>query len=58
MATTQAAPEKKGFINFDFLQKLGKVLMTVIAVMPAAGLMISLGNSSWCRWAAAILRQS
>lgn len=31
-------------INFDFLQKLGKVLMTVIAVMPAAGLMLSLGK--------------
>ena len=44
MATTQAAPGKKGLINFDFLQKLGKVLMTVIAVMPAAGLMISLGK--------------
>lgn len=37
-------PKKEGFINFDFLQKLGKVLMTVIAVMPAAGLMISLGK--------------
>ena len=37
-------PKKKGFTNFDFLQKLGKVLMTVIAVMPAAGLMISLGK--------------
>lgn len=37
-------PKKKGFLNFDFLQKLGKVLMTVIAVMPAAGLMISLGK--------------
>ena len=36
-------PEKKG-INFDFLQKLGKVLMTVIAVMPAAGIMLSLGK--------------
>lgn len=38
--------KKKGkfHINFDFLQKLGKVLMTVIAVMPAAGLMISLGK--------------
>lgn len=35
--------EKKA-INFDFLQKLGKVLMVVIAVMPAAGLMISLGK--------------
>lgn len=36
--------DKKGKINFDLLQKLGKVLMTVIAVMPAAGLMISLGK--------------
>jgi len=35
--------KKKG-LNFDLLQKLGKVLMTVIAVMPAAGLMISLGK--------------
>ncbi len=35
---------KKIKINFDFLQKLGKVLMAVIAVMPAAGLMISLGK--------------
>lgn len=35
---------KHGKINFDFFQKLGKVLMTVIAVMPAAGLMISLGK--------------
>ena len=47
MATTKAAPGKKGLINFDFLQKLGKVLMTVIAVMPAAGLMISLGTVSY-----------
>ena len=42
-----AEPEKKKKklgINFDFLQKLGKVLMTVIAVMPAAGLMLSLGK--------------
>ncbi len=37
------APKKRGF-NFDLLQKLGKVLMTVIAVMPAAGLMISIGK--------------
>ena len=37
-------PKKKRGFNFDFLQKLGKVLMTVIAVMPAAGLMISLGK--------------
>ena len=35
---------KKNIINFDLLQKLGKVLMVVIAVMPAAGLMISLGK--------------
>ena len=36
--------KRKLHINFDFLQKLGKVLMTVIAVMPAAGLMISIGK--------------
>ena len=36
--------QKKSMINFDFLQKLGKVLMTVIAVMPAAGLMLSVGK--------------
>lgn len=40
----ETKPKKKFAINFDFLQKLGKVLMTVIAVMPAAGLMISVGN--------------
>ncbi len=39
----EEASSKKEF-NFDFLQKLGKVLMTVIAVMPAAGLMISIGK--------------
>ena len=43
--TGAASKEKKKLnINFDFLQKLGKVLMTVIAVMPAAGFMISLGK--------------
>ena len=39
--------ERKNFKDspaFDFLQKLGKVLMVVIAVMPAAGIMISLGK--------------
>lgn len=36
--------EGKKLLNFDFLQKLGKVLMVVIAVMPAAGLMISVGK--------------
>lgn len=36
--------KKKLKINFDFLQKFGKALMVVIAVMPAAGLMISLGK--------------
>ena len=36
--------EEKRRVNFDVLQKLGKVLMVVIAVMPAAGLMISLGK--------------
>lgn len=42
--TSGSVLAKKAFINFDTLQKLGKVLMTVIAVMPAAGLMISLGK--------------
>ncbi|MBQ7789526.1 MAG: PTS transporter subunit EIIC [Clostridia bacterium] len=40
-------PNKKRFDRskvFDFLQKLGKVLMVVIAVMPAAGIMISIGK--------------
>ena len=40
----QKKEKKKSKINFEFLQKLGKVLMVVIAVMPAAGLMISLGK--------------
>lgn len=35
---------KKKLVNFEFLQKLGKAMMVVIAVMPAAGLMISLGS--------------
>lgn len=39
-----SAEKKKPSVNFDFLQKLGKTLMTVIAVMPAAGLMISVGR--------------
>ena len=34
----------KKMISFDFWQKLGKALMVVIAVMPAAGLMISIGK--------------
>ena len=40
----EKTPKKNFKINFDLLQKLGKVLMAVIAVMPAAGLMISLGK--------------
>lgn len=41
----EKSKEKKNVkFNFDFLQKLGKVLMVVISVMPAAGLMISLGK--------------
>ena len=41
---TKKKEKKKFAINFDVLQKLGKVLMAVIAVMPAAGFMISLGK--------------
>ena len=40
--TGDAPKRKKRFLNFDFLQKLGKVLIVVIAVMPAAGLAISI----------------
>ena len=40
----QAEEKRRLNVNFDFLQKLGKVLMTVIAVMPAAGFMLSLGK--------------
>ena len=36
--------EKERRFSFDFLQKLGKVLMTVIAVMPAAGIVLSIGK--------------
>lgn len=43
-AAADQKPKKKIGIDFDFLQKLGKVLMTVIAVMPAAGLMLSIGK--------------
>lgn len=32
-------------LSFEFWQKFGKALMVVIAVMPAAGLMISIGKS-------------
>ena len=35
----------KNLTSFEFWQKFGKALMVVIAVMPAAGLMISIGNS-------------
>lgn len=35
---------KKNLISFDFLQKFGKTLIVVIAVMPAAGLLISIGK--------------
>jgi len=43
--TYEKANDKKRLsLNFDVLQKLGKALMVVIAVMPAAGLMISIGK--------------
>jgi maltose PTS system EIICB or EIICBA component len=34
----------KRFLSFDFWQKFGKALLVVVAVMPAAGIMISLGK--------------
>lgn len=36
--------KKKSLISFEFWQKLGKALIVVIAVMPAAGLMVSIGK--------------
>ena len=35
----------KSLFSFEFWQKFGKALMVVVAVMPAAGLMISIGKS-------------
>ena len=35
----------KSIFSFEFWQKFGKALMVVVAVMPAAGLMISIGKS-------------
>ncbi|MBA0947709.1 PTS transporter subunit IIBC [Enterococcus gallinarum] len=35
----------KKLFNFEFWQKFGKALMVVVAVMPAAGLMIRIGKS-------------
>jgi phosphotransferase system IIBC component len=35
----------KKLLSFEFWQKFGKALMVVIAVMPAAGLMISIGKT-------------
>lgn len=35
----------KNVLSFEFWQKFGKALMVVIVVMPAAGLMISIGKS-------------
>ena len=35
----------KNVLSFEFWQKFGKALMVVIAVMPAAGLMISIGKT-------------
>ena len=35
----------KSLLSFEFWQKFGKALMVVVAVMPAAGLMISLGKT-------------
>ncbi len=36
--------ENKKVTSFDFWQKFGKALLVVIAVMPAAGLMVSVGK--------------
>nr|WP_256277228.1 PTS transporter subunit IIBC [Enterococcus sp. HMSC067C01] len=43
MAQRRRGNEK--IFSFEFWQKFGKALMVVVAVMPAAGLMISIGKS-------------
>ncbi len=44
MDAKEVKVKEKKKINFDFLQKLGKTLLVVVAVMPAAGLLISIGS--------------
>lgn len=44
LLTLRAPRVARPAVSFDFLQQLGKSLMTVIAVMPAAGLVLSLGK--------------
>jgi maltose PTS system EIICB or EIICBA component len=34
----------KNLMSFDFWQKFGKALLVVVAVMPAAGIMFSIGK--------------
>jgi PTS system glucose-specific IIC component len=36
--------KKRKLLSFDFWQKFGKALLVVVAVMPAAGIMISVGK--------------
>ncbi len=42
--STHTLNKKSNIISFDFWQKFGKALLVVIAVMPAAGLMVSIGK--------------
>ena len=42
--STQSLNKKNSIMSFDFWQKFGKALLVVIAVMPAAGLMVSIGK--------------
>lgn len=42
--STDILNKKNKIISFDFWQKFGKALLVVIAVMPAAGLMVSIGK--------------
>lgn len=58
--STHTLNKKSNIISFDFWQKFGKVLLVVIAVMPAAGLMVSIGKligmSSSAQFVATIAR--
>lgn len=43
--TERGIETMKKLLSFEFWQKFGKALMVVVAVMPAAGLMISIGKT-------------
>ncbi|KAJ50269.1 PTS system glucose-specific IIC component [Clostridium tetanomorphum] len=47
---------KNKFISFDFWQKFGKTLLVVVAVMPAAGIMICIGKLIGMQFSSALFQ--